>query len=296
MLLYFGANYLVRGAEQIGKYLGLAPVVIGITLVAFGTSAPELAITLDAALTGNPDIALANILGSNIANIGLVIAIVTFISAIQINRSAVIKDVSVMVISFIVLGICLLDYHLTRLEGLFLFSGLLIYLYYHLIHKESIEPESIPDMEDSEMGYLKCGILTLIGVLMLAFGGDILVTGASRLAIDVGVPQSVIAFSVVAIGSSLPEVAASVFAALRGKGGIALGNVVGSNIWNILGVLGLSALITPIVGEDIKPLMLTGMLVYGVLLWLLIRFVSSLKLLHGLFLLSGYFVLQIYIL
>jgi len=296
VLLYYGANLLVRGSEILGRKFGLSTLVTGITIVAFGTSAPELAITLDAILTGNNDIALANILGSNLANIGLVLGVVSFCGAVKFHRSMVLVDVRFMMGAFLLLAFFLVDISLSRLEGSILFLGLVGYIAYRILDKDSDEGEILDQVPEKSASVIKCLILIITGALMLAIGGDTLVKGASTLAIDLGVSQSVIGFTVVAIGSSLPEIATSAYAAKIGRGGLALGNVIGSNIWNSLGVMGFSAIILPIVGWDIAQHMSIAMVVAGIILWLLIKTGKSINRTQGIFLLLGYVAYQVFFL
>ena len=295
VLLYFGAGLLVKSAAQIGKKMRLSPLVIGVTIVAFGTSAPELAVTIDAAITNNPDLALANIVGSNLANIGLVagmIALIGGIKGIQYSKTLISKDMRFMLAAAVVLFIFLIDIELSRVEGGLLLLGLLSYVGYRLLHKDEIDEELEEDLAAPDEALWKCLTWSFVGLLMLAFGGDTLVSGASALALDIGVPQAVIGFTVVAIGSSLPEIATSLFAVRAGKGGIAIGNIVGSNIWNIFGVLGLSALLIPINGEALPLHMTVAMVVSGFVLWLMLKLGRKLIWIHGCILILGYLTYQ----
>ena len=286
VLLYFGAQLLVKGSEQLGYKLGFDTLVVGITFVAFGTSAPELAITLDAVITGNPDLAVANIIGSNLANICLVVGLTTFLGTVSLPSSVVFRDMVFMLLAFIVLSIFLADSSLNRLEGLALFLGLVFYLGYRIIRSkhngEQVEKHA------RELSYSWCLVYVFLGACMLGLGGDVLVTGASDMALHLGVSQTTIGLTVVAMGSSLPEIAASLYAARIGRGGIALGNVIGSNIWNSLGVLGIGAMFAPIRSSSLELHMLAAMLGAGILLWLLLHTGSGLRARQGFLLIGGY--------
>lgn len=298
VLLYYGANNLVKGAEQIGKRFGLSALVIGVTIVAFGTSAPEHAVTIDAALTGNPDLALANIVGSNIANIGLVAGLLAIMGTVHYARDLVNKDLRFMLVAFLVLGGFLLDKGLSRMEGLVLLAGLIGYTVYRITHpdQEVSARSEVIDESSATLSMKTCVLLSVTGLLMLVFGGDTLVKGASALAIDIGVSQAVIGFTVVAIGSSLPEIATSLVAVRSGRGDIALGNIVGSNLWNSLGVLGVSALVYPIQGEHFPISMVLAMIAFGFFLWAILVLSKSLNRIHGLALMTLYLLCQIVLL
>lgn len=287
-LLYFGGEFLVTGAEKLGRKIGFSGLIVGIVIVAFGTSAPELAVSLDAALTDNPDIALTNILGSNLANIGLVLALTTFIGGVMISRDLFKIDLSSMIIGFIAVAYFLIDNQLSRIEGILLLAGLISYITFRIkTLKHTGTATSVNNLPNSNT--LRNCLLVIIGFGMLAIGGDVLVSGASTLAKDFGVSKAVIGFTIVAIGTSLPEIAASIAAVRMGHGEIAIGNVVGSNIWNSFGVFGITASIAPLTGQNIPSHMIYAMLIAGLILWGFCLVSARLKLVHGLILISGYF-------
>ena len=288
LLLYFGGEFLVSGAEKLGRKIGFSGLIVGIVIVAFGTSAPELAVSLDAALTDNPDIALTNVLGSNLANIGLVLALTTFIGSVTISRDLFRIDLSSMIIGFIAIAYFLLDNQLSRIEGILLITGLICFLTFRIKTLKKAELDtSTSDLPNSNT--LRNCLLVIAGFGMLAIGGDILVSGASALAKDFGVSKAVIGFTIVAIGTSLPEIAASIAAVRMGHGEIAIGNVVGSNIWNSFGVFGITASVAPLTGQNLPSHMIYAMLIAGLVLWGFCLLSARLKLVHGLILISGYF-------
>ena len=240
-LLYFGGELLVKGAVDIGERIGLSTLVIGLTLVAFGTSAPELAVSLDAALTDHPDIAIANILGSNLANLGLVAGITAIVGRVVLDRDLAMKDLPVMLTAMLLLTWLLYDASLSRTEGVLLTTALVIYVSYRVMQGKrlvSTQFKSHPNPADTNPTTPAARIL--VGLLLLGFGGDLLVDNAAHLAGRFHVSEAFIGFSVVAIGTSLPEIATSIAAVRLGQGKVAIGNIIGSNIWNSLGVLGVS--------------------------------------------------------
>jgi len=250
VLLVFGAEYLVRGASTIAERLGISPIVIGLTVVAFGTSAPELAVSVNAALNGNNDVALGNVVGSNIANILLILGLSAAIGGLAITQRIVRLDIPILIGVSILAYVLALNNAIGRPEGLVLFGLVIIYTTW-LIRESRKESAAITaeyqkgiDEIEGDVAYSpliwQIG-LSLVGLIMLIVGSNFLVESASDLARSLGVSDLVIGLTVVAVGTSLPELATSVMAAFRGERDIAVGNVVGSNLFNLLGVLGLSA-------------------------------------------------------
>ncbi len=252
-LLVIGAEALVRGASKIAAAVGISPLVIGLTVVAFGTSAPEMAVGAQAALTGNADIALGNVIGSNIFNILVIIGLSAVIIPLVVHQQLVRWDVPlVIVLSFLVLLLGL-DGTLGRVEGTLLFLGLLVYVAFQIWQgrkeTEEVQQEYAQEYGDgqakSARQWVFNVVLLIAGLGMLVLGADWLVDSASAIARSLGVSELVIGLTIVAAGTSAPEVATSAMAAVRGERDIAVGNAVGSNVFNILGVLGLTALLAP---------------------------------------------------
>ena len=249
-LLVFGAEYLVRGASAIAERLGISPIVIGLTVVAFGTSAPELAVSVNAALSGSNDVALGNVVGSNIANILLILGLSAAIGGLAITQRIVRLDVPILIGVSILTYVLALNNAIGRLEGLGLFALVIVYTVWLIraSRKESAaiaaEYEKGVDEIEGDVAYSpllwQIG-LAIVGLIMLIVGSNFLVESASDLARSLGVSDLVIGLTVVAVGTSLPELATSVLAAFRGERDIAVGNVVGSNLFNLMSVLGLSA-------------------------------------------------------
>lgn len=249
VLLVVGGEFLVRSSVGLSFKLKLSKMVIGLTVVSFATSAPELLVSVQAALDGSSDIALGNVIGSNIANIGLVLGITAVISALAIDRDFYRFNWPVMMLFTIVLYFLLAnDNKLTASEGIGLLAGLCLYLFL-LIRRarktKNVDEDGI-DEGLSESSYFKIVMWLVIGGAALYFGSEWLVKGAKELAVAVGISEYAISVTVIAIGTSVPELAASVIAALKKEKAISLGNLIGSNIFNIASVLGITSLIKTI--------------------------------------------------
>ena len=242
--LVLGGEYLVRGAVALAQRVGLSPLVIGLTVVGFGTSAPELVTSVQAALLGAPDIALGNVVGSNIANILLILGLAALIAPIGIARRSFARDGTVMLAaSLLCLGLVMLG-RIDRLAGILALVGLATYLIYTFRSDRDSQQAAEPLPDQARIGL---ALLWLLGGLVLTIvSARFLVTGSVALAQAVGLSEAVIGLTIVAVGTSMPELVTSVIAARRGQSDVALGNVVGSNIFNILGVLGVTAVIQPV--------------------------------------------------
>ncbi len=255
VLLVAGAEVLVRGAARLAAQFGISPLVIGLTVVAFGTSAPETAVSVQAALNGSGDIAIGNVLGSNIANVLLILGITALVAPLIVSRQLIRLDVPLMIGASLVTYALAWDGSLSRLDGALLFSGVVGYTLFLII---SSRKESAANAADDEFAKefgldepakpyasLINGGLVMVGLILLVAGSNFLVEGAVILARALGLSELVIGLTVIAIGTSLPELATSVMAAIRGERDIAVGNIVGSNIFNLLCVLGLASLVSP---------------------------------------------------
>ncbi|CAL2062491.1 calcium/sodium antiporter [Tenacibaculum sp. 190524A05c] len=249
LLLVLGGEFLVRSSVGLSFKLNISKMVIGMTVVSFATSAPELLVSLQAAMDGSPAIAINNVIGSNIANIGLVLGITAIIGPIVVSKDFYKLNWPVMMIFSLLLYYFLKnDEVLTRTEGLTLFLGLIVFLIV-LIKSAKDEDEDDNDEVDDKLatvGYGKILGWLAIGGVALYFGSEFLVDGAKTLAKSVGVSEGVISITMIAIGTSVPELAASVIAAVKGEKAISLGNLIGSNIFNIASVLGLTSLVKEI--------------------------------------------------
>jgi cation:H+ antiporter len=252
-LLLGGAELLVRGASRLALRLGMAPLVIGLTVVAFGTSAPELAIGIGAAWRGEPDIALGNVVGSNIANVLLILGVSALVTPMVVQRQLVRLDVPVMLAVSIGVLAMALDGVLGRIEGLLLIAAGIVYLVVMLRlarrGNDDIAAAAEADVPDAatarQAPWWRHALLVAGGLVLLVVGSHWLVEGAVGIAQVMGLSELVIGLTVVAIGTSLPELATSVMAALRGERDLAVGNIVGSNLFNLLFVLGAATAIAP---------------------------------------------------
>ena len=247
VLLVFGGEFLVRSSVGLSFKLNISKMVIGMTVVSFATSAPELLVSLQAALDGSPAIAINNVIGSNIANIGMVLGITALIGPIAISKDFYKINWPVMMLFSLTLwGMLNYNNDLNAIEGGVLLIGLALFLVYLIKNAKSDEDNEEVDDALAAVSYFKIVVWLLIGALALYFGSELLVDGAKTLARDQGISEGVISVTMIAIGTSVPELAASVIAAIKGEKAISLGNLLGSNIFNIASVLGLTSMITTI--------------------------------------------------
>jgi cation:H+ antiporter len=249
LLLILGGEFLVRSSVGLSFKLKLSKLIIGMTVVSFATSAPELLVSLNAALEGSSDLSLGNVIGSNIANIALVLGLTAIISPITIDKNFYKMNWPAMMLFSVVLYVFLInDYVLTRIEGVILFVALIAFIFIMISKAKKDKSAVIEDVDDDlqETSYTKIFIWLFIGAAALYFGSEFLVRGAKEIAQSMGISEGVIGATVIAIGTSVPELAASILAAVKGEKAISLGNLIGSNIFNIGSVLGLTAMITPL--------------------------------------------------
>ena len=259
-LLVVGGDFLVRASVALSLKLNISKMVIGLTVVSFATSLPELLVSLNAALNGSPSIAINNVVGSNIANIGLVLGITALIGTIYVDKTFYKFNWPVlMLFSMLFYYFLSNDNKLSTLEGAILFIGLIVFVISALRKSSDTEPDDSID-ELTVVSNFKIGVWLLIGGTALYFGSDWLVKGAIVIAQEIGVSEAVISVSIIAVGTSVPELAASVMAVVRNEKAISLGNLIGSNIFNIGSVLGLTAMIKPIIVED--PLIVSRDLIW----------------------------------
>lgn len=252
VLLVLGGDWLLKAAVGMSLRLNISKIIIGMTVVSFATSAPELIVSLKSAMDGFPDIALGNVVGSNIANIGLILGLVMIISEMKVDDSFFKTDWPVMlVVSGLLFGILLFDGEIGRIEGILLFLCIIGFVIY-LVKYQNTSPEEIDLPETIQMKIPLIIWFLAIGGGALYFGSELLIKGAVNVAQQFGVSDRIIAVTVVAVGTSIPELAASLIAAIKKESSISIGNIIGSNIFNILSVLGLTAIIHPIKLVDNK--------------------------------------------
>jgi len=281
-----GADLLVNGASAIAKKLKVSDLVIGLTVVAFGTSMPELFVNIFASLSGNSAIAIGNILGSNIANILLILGVSAIIFPLKVTKGTVWKEIPMSLLAALLMGVMANDYlidqinnnALTRTDGLALIAFFIIFLYYTFgIAKNETNTDSVSVNKNYSL--FKSVWLILLGLAGLVIGGQWIVNGAIAIAGLLGVSQSLIGLTIVAVGTSLPELATSAMAAYRKNADIAVGNIVGSNIFNIFWILGLSSIIKPLPFQPTNNLDI-GMTIFSTFLLFLWMFVGKKRILQ----------------
>ena len=256
VLLYFGAEWLVKGSSSLARSLGVTPIVIGLTVVAFGTSAPELVVSLISSIKGKSMIAVGNVVGSNICNIALVLGLAAMFQPITADKSVVKRDIPIMLAISVYLLLLSFNSKLGRIEGATLFTGIILYTFfnYYIAMRESKRASGeatvilAPEVEEIEYvtSRSKQIVLIVVGIIGVVGGAQIVVESAVKIMQILGVSEKFIGLTIVAFGTSLPELATSVVAALRKEMDISIGNLVGSNVFNIMSVLGAASLVRPI--------------------------------------------------
>jgi cation:H+ antiporter len=264
--LFFGGEWLVTGASRLARSLGVSALIVGLTIVAMGTSTPELLVSVNAALSGSADISIGNIVGSNTANIGLILGLSGLIYPIAVHVDVLRREIPLM-IAVVVLGfVLMLDGQLNAMDGIILVVGMASYIGFmiYAARKEQKIKHDIPEDQEPPIAVnrlLEVGRVVL-GIAVLMIGAQLTVTNAAALARALGVSELIIGVTLVAVGTSLPELVTSTMAAWRRESDIAIGNVVGSNIFNILGILGLTSIINP-VGVAPQFIQLDGLVMIG---------------------------------
>ena len=303
LMLYYSAGWLVKGSSSLARNLGLTPLVIGLTVVAFGTSAPELVVSLVSSIKGKSMIAVGNVVGSNICNIALVLGLSAVIHPIKGSRSIIQRDIPIMLGVSLYLLVISLNSNISRFEGVSLFSGIILYTffnYYKAVKESRIKrhDESIAfahAVEDIEYITSKSRQIVWIaaGIIGVVVGAEILIDAAVAIMKVFGVNEKFIGLTIVALGTSLPELATSVVATLRKEMDISIGNLVGSNVFNILSVLGAAAMVKPIPipGGFVQSGLLIDylfMIFVSFLPWLMMRKTQTVRRRDGILLLSCY--------
>ena len=236
LLLYYGAEILVKGSSNLAIKVGVSPMLVGLTVVAFGTSSPELFVSFMAGMQNSSDIALGNVIGSNICNIGLILGLSSLIMPVKVNIKDIKLDLSIMIVASLIVWLMILDKHLSHLDGIILLIMIISYLFFKI--KQSIKERKDTDLEIDENVKQKSKgfyiFLVIAGLIILIIGSNLFIDGAISIARYLGVSNAIIGLSLVAFGTSLPELATSVIAAIKKQDDISLGNIIGSNIFNIL--------------------------------------------------------------
>lgn len=303
-LLIAGANFFVEGASKIAGFLKISPLLIGLTIVAFGTSSPEATVSILAALNGNADVALGNVIGSNIFNITLVVGITAIINPLQVESETIRKEIPFTLLASTALMIFISDRVLedvskdivTRGDGLILLLIFAVFMYYLFeVARKSRTNTPGEDVKTSGSIWTKQILITLAGLAAIIFGGDLVVRSSTEIAVSLGMSETLVGLTIVAVGTSLPELVTSITAAIKKQSEIALGNIVGSNIFNILFVLGAAATITPL-GVDPKIVVdITIMILLTIVLLAFSRTHYAVGKYEGSFLAAAYIIYLIYI-
>jgi cation:H+ antiporter len=256
-LLLFGGESVVRGSVALAQRLGISPLIVGLTIVGFGTSLPEMVVSVNAALVGSPGLAVGNVVGSNIANILLILGVAAIIAPIAVSPGAVKRDLlgmSAVTLVYVGLG---MSGQIVFWQGALMLIALMSYIGFTVWHdnKSNDEVAELHREEAAEMGTIPLRTVSIAGIIIVGLfavvvGAEWLVTGAKTLAMEFGVPEEVIGLTVVAIGTSLPELATSIVAAYRGHSDVCVGNVLGSNLFNLFGITGVTAMFTPLPFSD----------------------------------------------
>lgn len=298
LILVGGAESLVRGSSALALRLGITPLVIGLTVVSFGTSSPELAVSIESALSGNSSIALGNVIGSNIANIGLILGITAMIRPISVQTSLLKEQIPLMIVISFVIWLMAMDKAITFWDGFILVGALLGFLLHsYRSSKDNAEEDgALPcEVQSLKNKTWFCVILILIGLAGLIVGGMLFVRSAVEIARVYNVDEAIIGLTIVAIGTSMPELATSVVAAVRKESDIAIGNIVGSNIFNILAILGIASLISPLSGAGFSTADYVVMISFAVILLPMAWSGKTLSRPEGTVLLLGYLSYMAYI-
>ena len=293
VLLYYGAEALVRGSSSLALRLGLSPLVIGLTVVAFGTSSPELVVSLKAGLAGQGNISVGNVVGSNICNLGLILGLCALVTPVATTSQIVRMDIPIMIAVTAFATFLLSNGTLTRTEGTLLATLLLAYVIFSIRlarrqPADALGAEFGEAVKVSKRGLAVDLLMAAGGLVLLVFGARFLVDGAVIIARAFGWSEALIGLTVIAIGTSLPELATSLVAAVKKEADIALGNIVGSNIFNLLGILGITAMVTPLAESGISLIDYAVMAVFALVLWPMAYHQKRITRLEGAILLAGY--------
>lgn len=292
-LLYFGANWLVKGSSALALKAGVSPLVAGLTVVAFGTSSPELVVSVNTAMAGQGNIAIGNVIGSNLFNICIILGISAIVSPLKIKMQLLKIDIPILILVTGLFMFLFIDRHISRLEGMILVSGILLYTVgnIYMARKEK-NAEVLEEFNESvSPGKLKwywSAGMVIAGIGILVAGSEFLVKGAVEIARSLGVGETIIGITIIAAGTSLPELASSIVATIRKEYDIAIGNIVGSNIFNILGIVGISSLVKPLSAIAISNIDLYVMLGVTLLLLPFFRTQYTLKRDEGIFMIALY--------
>ena len=292
-LVLFGADKLTEGASALARRMNVPEMVIGLTVVAAGTSAPELFVSMVSALKDTPDMAVGNVVGSNIMNSMLIVGCAAMVAPMIISRNTVRKDIPFAIGASVLLTLLSLDHTLGRIDGIVLLMGFVAFMVYTLVQARSKAEETEADRKDRSIWL--SALFVAGGLTGLVLGSNLFVDAASDVAYSLGISEGVVGLTVVAGGTSLPELATSVVAARKGQSAIAIGNVIGSNVFNILLILGLTATVSPLQIEGITTIDMAVMLISVALVWLFSRTRYTVERWEGAVLVGGYLVYLVWL-
>lgn len=300
VVLYFGADWLVKGSSSLATRFGVTPLVVGLTVVAFGTSMPELIVSVQAALSGSPEISVGNVVGSNVFNIGAILGLSALIYPLCVQRQLLRLDLPVLIVTVLLFTILFRDGRLGRWEGGLFFAGMIVYTIYMIYQarKGTLAGTEVPSSSNIRVykHWWTDAILVLLGLILLIAGSKLLVKYAVEIARMLRLSEAVIGLTIVAAGTSMPELATSVVAAVKKNNDIAIGNIVGSCIYNILLIMGISALIKPIQAPAINITDNLVMLAFTLALLPLMKSGHRVSRWEGGLLFAGYVVYMLYLL
>ncbi|MBE0570578.1 MAG: calcium/sodium antiporter [Ignavibacteriaceae bacterium] len=298
--LFIGAEGLIRGSSALALKIGITPLVVGLTVVAFGTSTPELVVSIKAAIIGNSSISLGNVIGSNIANIALILGVAALIKPLDVHANVIRREIPIMIGLSFLLIILIIDGEVGLFDGIVLTLGILVYTIANIVmaRKEKnaeVEAEFIEGLK-TRLGVPVSTIIIFGGLALMIFGANLFVNSAIAVAKAIGVSDAIIGLTVVAIGTSLPELITAIVASYKNEADIAIGNVVGSNIFNILGILGVTAIVIPLSSAGISYIDFGVMLFTALILLPLSKTGFRISRFEGGLLLTGYIVYIYYLL
>jgi len=300
VLLYFGASWLVKGSSSLALKAGISPLVAGLTVVAFGTSSPELVVSINAAISGQGNIAIGNVIGSNLFNICIILGISALVAPLKIKMQLLKIDIPVLIIATIGFMLLFADRQISRFEGIILVSGIMIYTVVNIIlarreKNAEVLTEFNKSITDQKMKWFWSAALILLGLGVLIAGSELLVKGAVVIARSLGVGETIISITIIAVGTSMPELASSIVATIKKEYDIAIGNIIGSSIFNILAIVGISSIIKPLSAIAISNIDLYVMIGTTLLLLPFFRTNYTLKRDEGAFMIGIYIIYMYYL-
>lgn len=294
-LLFIGGELLVRGSSSLAISIGLTPMVIGLTVVAFGTSSPELVVSIQAALRGNSAISIGNVVGSNIANIALILGLSALIRPVTVQSTAVLREIPFMIFVSLIFSVLVFFRHIAFLAGFLFVSLLILYVIFSIYNSKKSASTEITEPVKIKYPTLVSILFVILGLVGLVFGSDLFIEGSVKLARILGASEFLIGVTVVAVGTSLPELVTSLVASIKKESDILVGNIVGSNIFNILAIIGIAAMITSINLSQVDMMDLLVMLFFSVIIFPMSILNKLISRREGILLLIGYIVYLIYL-